>query len=203
MSTLEQGDREPDGEREPVPPVPSAMPTPVAEEGAEAPDDPPAVLDSDVVAQERDDGPDAGRAAADPLDAAGGAAADPADAAGGAAADPADAAADPVAAEPQPAWAGSAEQVSDTTALDLAAIADRSRVRRAPRFGRFAGFGIALGIIIAFALSRLGEPTEYLDRGGMFIVLMALLAPFGALVACLIAVLLDRTSKRHLDADQR
>ncbi|CAM3348882.1 hypothetical protein OCAE111667_04970 [Occultella aeris] len=165
MSTLEQGDTEPDGEREPVPPVPSALPTPVAAEDGEAPVDQPAVLDSDVVAKQRsDDGP-----AAD---------------------------------EPAPAWAESAEQVSDTTDLDLAAIADRSRVRRAPRFGRFAGFGIALGIIIAFALSRLGEPTEYLDRGGMFILLMAMLAPFGALVACLIAVLLDRTSKRHLDTDQ-
>ncbi|WP_154795933.1 hypothetical protein [Occultella kanbiaonis] len=175
MSTLEQGDTEPDGEREPVPPVPSVMPTPVAAEGGEAPVDQPAVLDSDVVAQQPDDG---------------------ADAADGA--DPADPADD----EPAPAWAESAEQVSDTTDLDLAAIADRSHVRRAPRFGRFAGFGVALGIIIAFALSRLGEPTEYLDRGGMFILLMAMLAPFGALVACLIAVLLDRTSKRHLDADQ-
>ncbi|MBZ2198229.1 hypothetical protein [Occultella gossypii] len=183
MSTLEQGDHEPDGEREPVPPVPSVTPTPVAEEGAEAPVDPPAVLDSDVVAHKRDDGADpAGPAAVDGADAAGDA--------------------DPAADEPPPAWAGSAEQVSETTSLDLAAIADRSRVRRAPRFGRFVGFGIVLGIIIAFALSRFGEPTEYLDRGGMFIVLMAMLAPFGALVACLIAVLLDRTSKRHLDADQ-
>ncbi|WP_163543623.1 hypothetical protein [Occultella kanbiaonis] len=176
MSTLEQGDAEPDGEREPVPPVPSARPTPVAAEGGEAPVDQPAVLDADVVAQQQ---PDDGADAAD-------------------AAEPADQSAD----EPAPAWAESAEQVSDTTDLDLAAIADRSRVRRAPRFGRFAGFGVALGIIIAFALSRLGEPTEYLDRGGMFILLMAMLAPFGALVACLIAVLLDRTSKRHLDADQ-
>ncbi|TDE88846.1 hypothetical protein EXU48_22475 [Occultella glacieicola] len=196
MSTLEQGDHEPEGEREPIPPLPGAPAeqdeaAPVeggdaggqddaveegapVEEGDASPADPPAVLAPDVIGERNDTS----------LEPAAGT----------------DPGVVPQEEEP-PAWAGSAERISDPTTLDLAAIADRRRVRRAPRFGRFAGFGVALGVIIAFALSRMGVPTEYLDRGGMFLLLVALLAPFCALVACLIAVLLDRTHKRDLRAE--
>ena len=74
----------------------------------------------------------------------------------------------------------------------IAAIADPSYVRRAPRYGRFAIAGVLLGALVALALAVFGTSSAQLDTWGMFLVLAAVLAPLGALIACLFAVLGER-----------
>lgn len=119
---------------------------------------------------------------------------------------------DPIPDQPDPAEIESAEiEPAETDALPpgavevverarVAAVADPARVRRAPRFGRFAFAGVVLGAIIAFALAAFGTENPVLDTGGLFLLLWIFLGSLGALVFCGLAVWLDRRSARRADA---
>ncbi|UFU05992.1 hypothetical protein [Ruania halotolerans] len=79
--------------------------------------------------------------------------------------------------------------------VHLADALDRSRVRRAPRYRGFAVAGGLLGLILAAVFTPFAAETEYLDHGGLFVLLTALLVPVGILMACIVAALLDRRSR--------
>lgn len=74
-----------------------------------------------------------------------------------------------------------------------------SAVRHAPRYGRFATVGGLLGLAIAFMLTPFAtydEPGMVLDPWGLGLLLAAILTPIGILVACMIALVADRRSRR-------
>ncbi|SEE62199.1 hypothetical protein [Ruania alba] len=79
--------------------------------------------------------------------------------------------------------------------VSIADSVDRSRVRRVPRYGRFATLGGLLGVILAAVATPFADETEFLDYGGLFLLLTALLVPFCILIGCVIALLLDRRKK--------
>ncbi len=77
----------------------------------------------------------------------------------------------------------------------IADAVDRSQVRRAPRYRNFAVLGGLLGVLIAAIATPFADETEYLGHGGLFLVVALTLAPVGILLACLLALLLDRRSR--------
>ncbi len=78
---------------------------------------------------------------------------------------------------------------------------DRARVRRAPRYGRFATVGGLLGVVAAFLLvpfaqfDDLGVPW-HLDPWGLALVMSVILVPLGILMGCVLALVADRRSRR-------
>ncbi|QOR70216.1 hypothetical protein IM660_16630 [Ruania alkalisoli] len=77
----------------------------------------------------------------------------------------------------------------------IADAVDRSQVRRAPRYRNFAVLGGLLGVLIAAIATPFADETEFLGHGGLFLVVALTLAPVGILLACLLALLLDRRSR--------
>ncbi|MFV0252511.1 MAG: hypothetical protein ACK5H2_04170 [Beutenbergiaceae bacterium] len=78
---------------------------------------------------------------------------------------------------------------------------DRQAIRRAPRFGRFAFLGGLLGFVAGFAASpfaRYDQPGAALDPWGLGLLLALILAPVGILLGCLVALMLDRRSRRKV-----
>ena len=73
----------------------------------------------------------------------------------------------------------------------------RSTLRRAPRFGRFALAGVAIGAFLAAAAAILGPPGDVLGRGAIFLLLFLALGSAGLLIAGLVAVLAERRSLRR------
>lgn len=104
------------------------------------------------------------------------------------------------AATEPPAATGRPEDVRDQPEI----MVDRSAVRRAPRFGRFAAIGGLLGIVVAFAITPLAQfeglsvPWHF-DPWGLALVLAVMLMPVGVLAGCVVALLLDRRSRRRRD----
>lgn len=89
---------------------------------------------------------------------------------------------------PEGATAGQA-----VTAAEAIALADPQRVRRAPRYGRFAMTGVVLGIVVcSIVVLIFAEPNEYRSLPGVFLLISAVTLPIFALLGCLLAVLLDR-----------
>lgn len=81
---------------------------------------------------------------------------------------------------------------------------DPTRVRRAPRFGRFVLVGVLLGLLVAFVQTRLASPEAIADAGGpwasntwgFFWLMSAIFVPLAVLLMCGIALLLERRSRR-------
>ncbi len=98
-------------------------------------------------------------------------------------------------AEPEPAPAPSAvPRPAPTSTSTSTSTAARATLRRAPRFGRFAGVGILLGAVLAALAALLGPPGTTLGRGAIFLLLFLALGSLGALVGSLLAVVADRRS---------
>lgn len=97
-------------------------------------------------------------------------------------------------------------KVGSVNSENIAHLADPSNVRRVPRYGRFALAGVVGGMLLALILAFVAKVTEadflggggtlYLDRGGLFLLLAALLAPIGALGGCAAAVMAERRARR-------
>lgn len=77
----------------------------------------------------------------------------------------------------------------------LAARADPSRVRRAPRYRRFAVLGGLLGLVIAAFITPLASTSEGVDTSDIFWILALILIPFGILVTCAVAMFTDRAAR--------
>lgn len=81
---------------------------------------------------------------------------------------------------------------------------DRTKVRKAPRFGRFAVVGGLLGLLVAVIQSQLAQPAVIAEAGGpwasnewgFFWLMAAIFVPIGVLVMCGVALLADRRSRR-------
>lgn len=101
------------------------------------------------------------------------------------------------------------EIVSESSAV--AGLADRSRVRRAPRFGAFLFAGLFLAAFVAGLLSFVRDSTlppealvgRALDSWGMFWLLLIGLGAFFALGSYTIATWLDRRSIRRMERGPR
>jgi hypothetical protein len=77
---------------------------------------------------------------------------------------------------------------------------DPRRVRHAPRYGRFATVGGLTGLALAFLLTPFAsfdEPGMVMGPWGFGLLMAGILIPVGILVACMIALVADRRSRRH------
>lgn len=110
---------------------------------------------------------------------------------------------DPKAA-PEPEEPGSTlEHESDPREASEIAV-DRSKIRKAPRYGRFATIGVLLGLLAALAQSLAASPEAIAQAGGpwasnawgFFWLMSAVFVPIGVLAMCALALLLDRRSGR-------
>lgn len=111
---------------------------------------------------------------------------------------------DPTAGQPTPRPASDQRPVPD--AAELAQIAEPTTVRRAPRYRAFVLTGVIVGAVLAFVLVLVfggddrpgGSATGALDVGsGPVLIFTALtLCLVGALLGALVALLLDRRSRR-------
>jgi hypothetical protein len=99
----------------------------------------------------------------------------------------------PTAPEPDP---GSAPEpvAPPEPARGPTSTAARATLRRAPRFGRFAGVGVLTGAVLAALAAVLGPPGTTLGRGAIFLLVFLALGSLGALVGSLLAVVADRRS---------
>lgn len=111
---------------------------------------------------------------------------------------------------PEPTTPGpDREIVSESSAV--AGLADRSRVRRAPRFGAFLFAGLFLAAFVAGLLSFVRDSTlppealvgRALDSWGMFWLLLIGLGALFALGSYTIATWLDRRSIRRMERGPR
>ena len=101
------------------------------------------------------------------------------------------------------------EIVSESAAV--AGLADRSRVRRAPRFGAFLFAGLFLAAFVAGLLSFVRDSTlppealagRALDSWGMFWLLLIGLGAFFALASYTVATWFDRRSVRRMERGPR
>ncbi|MFC4556303.1 hypothetical protein [Georgenia faecalis] len=96
----------------------------------------------------------------------------------------------------EPAVAG--EEPAPAPPAVRTAVVDPATLRRAPRYGRFAGVGVLLGALVAFGVAFLGDSE--LGRGTIFLLLLVGLGSLGALVGALLAVRADRRSVRDRGA---
>ncbi|PFG18814.1 hypothetical protein [Serinibacter salmoneus] len=98
-----------------------------------------------------------------------------------------------------------------TDPVNVAAVADPTRVRRAPRFGSFVFTAVILAALLAglatFVRDAFLPPEELVGRalgaGGMFLLLWLGLSAFFVLAAYAIAVALDRRSVRRMERSRQ
>lgn len=92
--------------------------------------------------------------------------------------------------------------VADVSTNDSEEIGvDPARVRRAPRFGRFGFLGGLLGLIVAVALTpfaRFNVAGATLDVWGLGLLLAMIAVPIGVLLGAVVALWLDRRSRRRM-----
>lgn len=88
-----------------------------------------------------------------------------------------------------PAAAGPTVRVVD--------VADPSRVRRAPRYGRFAFAGLLLAVVVSFGLTFVPGAETGLTRRNLFFLLLLGLGSLGILLGLLVALWTDRRSLRR------
>lgn len=78
-----------------------------------------------------------------------------------------------------------------------------ARIRPVPRYGVFLGLGVVLGVIVAGILTAVGsyEPSKVLDvvypPRQVFGFALLWTVPIGLALGGLVAVILDRTARRH------
>lgn len=84
--------------------------------------------------------------------------------------------------------------VPDADALDAGDIArlTQGSTRRAPRYGRFVGVGVLVGVVLAAGVALLGPTGPTLGREAIFLLLALALGSAGALLGALGAVLAER-----------
>ena len=90
------------------------------------------------------------------------------------------------------------EPANEPSAEHLERVAVPARVRRAPRFGRIVGMGGGLAAAAGVLCGLLLPNSTGVGRGMVAIVVGLAFALFGALIAGLIAVLLDRGTAKYL-----
>ena len=78
---------------------------------------------------------------------------------------------------------------------EIAGLADRSRVRRAPRYKRFAVLGGLLGVVVAAVATPFADFQQELSPWGLFLLLVTILVPLLILVSCAVAMLTDRAAR--------
>lgn len=78
---------------------------------------------------------------------------------------------------------------------EIAGRADRSRVRRAPRYKRFAILGGLLGVLVAAVATPFADFGQELSPWGLFLLLVTILVPLLILVSCTVAMLTDRAAR--------
>lgn len=100
-----------------------------------------------------------------------------------------DADAGPTTDAESPAAAGPVHRVVD--------VADPSRVRRAPRYGRFAFAGLLLAVVVSFGLTFVPGAETGLTRRNLFFLLLLGLGSLGILFGLLVALWTDRRSLRR------
>ncbi|WP_147918807.1 hypothetical protein [Ruania zhangjianzhongii] len=84
---------------------------------------------------------------------------------------------------------------------EVTGLADRSRVRRAPRYKRFVVFGALVGLLVSAVAALLADYTPVaaeqsgVSPWGLFLLLVTILVPFLILVSCAVAMLTDRAAR--------
>ncbi|MCM3660329.1 histidine kinase [Georgenia satyanarayanai] len=91
-----------------------------------------------------------------------------------------------------------AEDAPVARAID---VADPSRVRRAPRYGRFGLLGFILGALLSLALTFLPVGGSGLARGTLFLLLLLALGTAGVFAGLTWALVADRRSLRRRGRD--
>lgn len=104
----------------------------------------------------------------------------------------------PIAAENAAAEPSSREVPSlaadDVDAQGIARLAQGS-TRRAPRYGRFVGVGVVVGLALAAVITLLGPSGPVLGRDAIFLLLAVAFGTAGALLGGLGAVLVERRQR--------
>ncbi len=85
----------------------------------------------------------------------------------------------------------------DGDAPPATTLVARSTLRRAPRYGRFALAGFAVGAVLAALAAILGPPGTILGRGAIFLLVLLAFGSAGALTGSVLAVVSDRRSLRR------
>jgi formate hydrogenlyase subunit 3/multisubunit Na+/H+ antiporter MnhD subunit len=80
--------------------------------------------------------------------------------------------------------------------LELASLAMPATLRRAPRFGRFIGVGVTLGLLAGLVVGFVDAGADD-PNGGVALLMAGIGLTFvGALVGALLAVIADARSRR-------
>jgi xanthine/uracil permease len=74
---------------------------------------------------------------------------------------------------------------------------DQASVRRAPRYARFLGFGVILGVIVAAILTFAFPENNEFDRGQVFGFLLLVCGTAGFALGAIVALVLDRVFARR------
>lgn len=111
--------------------------------------------------------------------------------------------------EQSPTERAATAQPTEVAGVAVSEVLDRTRVRRAPRFGAFLFVGLVLAFLVSFGLSYVRDwilPEQVqgraLDSWGLFLLLFIFLALFFALGSYGVAVLVDQASVRRLVRDR-
>jgi len=80
--------------------------------------------------------------------------------------------------------------------VPVARVADPSRVRRAPRYGRFGIVGFLVGALLSLVLALVPDGLE-ISRGALFLVLLLALGTAGVFAGLTWALVADRRSLRR------
>lgn len=78
---------------------------------------------------------------------------------------------------------------------EIAGLVDPSRVRRAPRYKRFAVLGGLVGLFLAAVATPFAQFQDQLSPWGLFLLLTTILVPFLILVSCAVAMFTDRAAR--------
>lgn len=87
--------------------------------------------------------------------------------------------------------------VPDAPVHRVVDVADPSRVRRAPRYGRFALIGLVLAVLVSFGLTFVPGAEDGLTRRNLFFLLLLTLGTAGIVLGLLVALWTDRRSLRR------